>query len=260
MKKLINYLFYLIILLCFIMAINKFINFSKTKYILEEQHGRAEIRSARMLEPVVKITHAKIYRQSPLEEGGYEAEMSQLSSATGFSVEYNPSENKSIIITNDHFCNSIGTDSLLIFENYELLPIDVSQEKSVDRVLITIPEVDLCLLELNGYVRPAEIEDRSYGPARFEEIFIVGAPAGDFPIIIDTYISASIPRSSIAIGGMSASGNNLLLVSEQIFPGHSGSPIYTREGKVIGVVFGALQTYGGLGVSHRDILDALELR
>jgi len=259
MKKLINYLFYLSILLCFTMAINKFINFSQTKYILEEQQGRADIRSARMLEPVVKITHAKVHLQTPLEGGGYEAEVSELSSATGFSVEYNPSENKSIIITNDHFCSSIGSGSVLIFENYELLPIDVSQENSVDRILITIPEVDLCLLELNGYVRPAEIEARTYSPARFEKTFIVGAPAGDFPIIIDTYISASIPRSSITIGRMSSSGNNLLLVSEQIFPGHSGSPIYTEEGMVIGVVFGALQTYGGLGVSHKDILDALAI-
>ena len=91
-----------------------------------------------------------------------------MSSATGFSVEYDPYENKSIIVTNDHFCNSIGPGSLIIFENYQLLPIDASQGNSIDRILITLPEVDLCLLELNGYVRPAEIEGRSYDPTRFE--------------------------------------------------------------------------------------------
>lgn len=259
MKKLINYLFYLCILLCFVLAINKIINFSMTRFILSEQQGQAQIRAARMLEPVVKITHAKIMRQTPLIDGAYEAELSQLSSATGFSVEYNPAENKSILITNDHFCNSIGNDSILFFENFELLTIDVSQESSSTRVLATIPELDLCYLEINGYVRPAEIESYDYIPASFEKIFIVGAPAGDFPIIIDSYISTSIPRSNIGIGTLSNSGNSFILVSEQIFPGHSGSPIYTEEGKVIGIVFGALQTYGGLGVSHKDIIESFML-
>ena len=127
------------------------------------------------------------------------------------------------------------------------------------RVLVTIPELDLCYLEVRGYIRPVEIESYSYSPTNFEKIFIVGAPAGDFPIIIDSYISASIERSSIGIGTLSRSGNSFILVSEQIFPGHSGSPIYTEEGKVIGIVFGALQTYGGLGVSHRDIIDSFML-
>ena len=111
MKKLINYLFCLCILLCFVLAINKIINFSTTAFILEEQQGKAQIRSARMLEPVVKITHAKIMLQTPIVDGAYEAELSQLSSATGFSVEYNPYENKTILVTNDHFCSSIGISS-----------------------------------------------------------------------------------------------------------------------------------------------------
>ena len=56
---------------------------------------------------------------------------------------------------------------------------------------------------------------------------------------------------------MSEEGNDLLLVSEQIFPGHSGSPVFNQEGELIGVVFASMQTYGGIAISHKDISELL---
>lgn len=268
MKKLINYLFHLSIILCFALIMNNFVDFLNTYFITKKEKSIASIQSARMLEPVVKITHAKVIQQSFLEdfvnESGDtaegEAEIAQLSSATGFSVEYNPQKNKTIIVTNDHFCNSIDENSVLFFENFEFLTIYSTYKESKNRVILTIPELDLCFFEIDGFVKPVEFVEYNYSAASFQKLFIVGAPSGDFPIIIDTYMSANIPRNRIAVGNMKDRGHHFLLVSEQIFPGHSGSPVYTEDGKVIGIIFGSLRTYGGLAVSHRDILEALQLR
>jgi S1-C subfamily serine protease len=113
-------------------------------------------------------------------------------------------------------------------------------------------------LHIYGFVTPAIIADPGLTQQRFEEIFIVGGPAGDFPIIIDTYISSFLNRSDIRIGKINANGAPFLLTSEQTFPGHSGSPIYNERGEVVGVIFGALPTYGGVGASHKDIYDLLQ--
>lgn len=267
MKKLINYLFHLSIILCFALIINSFVDFLNTYFIIKKEKSIASIQSARMLEPVVKITHAKVIQQSFLEDvigkdntAESEVEISQLSSATGFSVEYNPQDNKTMIATNDHFCNSIDENSILFFENFEFLTLYSVYKESKNRVILTIPELDLCIIEIDGFVKPVEFAEYDYSAISFQKLFIVGAPSGDFPIIIDTYLSASIPRNRIVIGSMKDRGHDFLLVSEQIFPGHSGSPVYTEDGRVIGIIFGALETYGGLAISHRDILETLELR
>ena len=58
---------------------------------------------------------------------------------------------------------------------------------------------------------------------------------------------------------MGPEGSPLILLSEQVFPGHSGSPVFTKDGRVIGIVFGALRSYGGLAVSVKDIYLILEM-
>jgi S1-C subfamily serine protease len=255
MKKLINYLFYLSILLSCVFIISKIISFSHSLIILDDYQLDAKIKSERMLEPVVKITNM-VQSDNSTSSSPDGPSISAMSSATGFSIEYNPSTNRSIIITNDHFCNGISKNSILFFQNFQNIRVDMSMSGSHLRILDTIPELDICFLESNGYVKPAIIEDYDYHAMTFEKVYIVGGPSGDFPIIIDTYVSQHLPRKEVSLGSLSKTGNDFLLVSEQIFPGQSGSPIYSEDGVVIGMIFGALQTYGGLGVSHRDIKDA----
>ena len=72
-------------------------------------------------------------------------------------------------------------------------------------------------------------------------------------------ISNIISRKEVALGSMGTEGNSFLLISEQVFPGHSGSPVFTKDGKVIGIVFGALKSYGGLAISVKDVYKILEL-
>lgn len=247
MKKLISYIFFLLVLISAAIICRELISFTKDIILLNPIQNRANIRAQRMLHPVVKITNIISNPTDP------EGQPTFASSATGFSVEYSPELDITFIITNDHFCKEIQPGSSLVFENFKNKTIDSLGMESESRVLRTDPKLDLCLVYLRGYVRPAEIADYNHDPMRFEEVFIVGGPSGDFPIIIDTYISNFLRRGSINMGGMSKGGNPFILTSEQIFPGHSGSPVYTIYGEVIGVVFGALPTYGGISVSHRDI-------
>jgi len=255
MKKLIIYIFFLAILVSTVFVAKETISFVKDIILLSESQSDAIIRQERMLFPVVKITHII---NSPNDSGSTAIYPSVLASASGFSISYSPADDASLIITNDHFCKEIKANSSLIIENYKNEIIDAVNNAASARVLISDPSLDLCLLYIHGFVSPATIASPELDQQRFEEIFIIGGPAGDFPIIVDTYISSFMNRSDIRMGQISNEGAPFLLTSEQIFPGHSGSPIYNKRGEVIGVIFGALPTYGGVGSSHKDLYDLLD--
>jgi V8-like Glu-specific endopeptidase len=48
-------------------------------------------------------------------------------------------------------------------------------------------------------------------------------------------------------------GEPFLLTSEEVYPGHSGSPIFNENGEVIGIIFASFPTYGGIGIPVGDI-------
>lgn len=259
MKKLINYLFYLIFALSAVFITNNIINFSeKTAASQNNVQSKALMRSKLMLEPVVRLS--QIYYELEDANGDFQS-IDGLVFATGFSVDYKKETNETIILTNDHFCNSFGKNRALIIEDYSG-KIILGLEKNIDKlILLTRKDMDLCAIKIKAYIKPAVIKKKSYNPIPFEEIFVVGSPSGNFPIIIDTYLSSKIKRTEVAAGNLktlSSSGNNFLMISEQVFPGHSGSPIYSKDGEVIGILFGALRNYGGIGASHRDIHFFLE--
>lgn len=247
MKKLISYIFFLLVIVSAAIICKELISFTKDIILLNPIQNRANIRIQRMLHPVVKITNIVSDSNEP------EGQPIFASSATGFSIEYIPELNITFIITNDHFCREVQPGSSIAFENFQNERVDYVAVGATERILRTDPKLDLCLMYLRGFVRPAKIAEYNHTPMRFEEVFIVGGPSGDFPIILDTYISNFLPRKTVSMGNLSEDGVPFILTSEQIFPGHSGSPVYTIYGEVIGVVFGALPTYGGISVSHKDI-------
>ena len=186
MRKLINYLFLLSILLASVIIISNIINFSKNIIILDDHQISASIKSERMLEPVVKLTHVSQPPIIGIESGLSGILPPAISSATGFSVEYNSSEDKTIILTNDHFCDNFNQGSLVFMQKYNGETIDQEEVSSTESIIISVPELDLCLLNMSGYIKPVEIVSYDYEPLTFEKVYVVGGPNGDFPIIIDT--------------------------------------------------------------------------
>jgi S1-C subfamily serine protease len=256
MKKLISYIFLLAILLSLVHVTKEVISFSKEIILLKDQQTRAGIKEERMLQPAVKLSSI-LLEENALPEDEVKGSI-LLSSATGFSLKYNPSTNTSLIITNEHFCRTITAGVTLILENYEKSILELSDDYMDSKVIYSDATLDLCLVEAKGFIKPVVIADCDYEAVPFEKVYVVGGPSGNFPIIFDSYISSIVEREDITLGAMDEEGHPFLLISEQVFPGHSGSPVFTEEGEVIGMIFGALETYGGLAISNKDICDILE--
>lgn len=172
----------------------------------------------------------------------YNYSLERISTATSFSVHYNIIRNESLILTNDHFCKTLEEDGLVI---------EVSSKHFKETTLADIIDRDenndLCLLKIEAKTIPLSLKDNcSHG----DKAIIYGAPDGVFPIIIDTYISSS--NLSKSLFDMKEPGEELLMVSALVFPGHSGSPII-KEDYVCGIVFAASNYYGGLATKSKYI-------
>jgi S1-C subfamily serine protease len=255
MKKLVQYILALIITVSLVHLTKDIIDFTKEIVMLEDSHSKAKIKEERMMHPTVKITSIIMKASSESESGGH----ADLAAATGFGVKYDIKKNESLIVTNDHFCKTGNSNVIFIIEDYSKSSLESKRSYLEGRVVLTKASLDLCLIRASGYIRPAVLADYHYTPRAFEEIYVVGGPHGNFPIIFDSYVSKTIRREAITLGSMDQEGNPLLLISEQVFPGHSGSPVFKRDGEVIGIVFGALRSYGGLAISVKDIYKILEL-
>ena len=269
MNKLIKYISFLLVVISSVYITKEVINFKKDIILLEEQQVQASIKQDRMLNPSVMITMFNIpsledilslqsSEETSLDEHLFNSLEASTSSATGFSISYDSAANKSLLVTNDHFCQEFKEDSVLTIDkssNDRLTSDPVSLEGDV---IFKDPKRDLCLIVAHGYIRPVEIADYNYQPMSFEKVYIVGAPNGNFPIIIDTYVSGFIKRDKINLGNLSSEGSNFIILSEQIIHGHSGSAVFSTKGEVIGIVFATMGAYGGLAISHRDLISLLE--
>tara|TARA_A100001011_G_scaffold343628_1_gene378082 strand:+ start:504 stop:1328 length:825 start_codon:yes stop_codon:yes gene_type:complete len=270
MNKLIKYISFLLIVISSVYITKEVINFKKDIILLEGHQASAVVKKERMLNPSVMITMINMpsledmmFFQSlgediSIEEHIFNSLEVSSSSATGFSISYDAASNNSLLVTNDHFCQEYKEDSVLTIDKSSSDRL-TSDPLSLDgEVILTDPSRDLCLIVANGYVRPVEIADYNYHPTSFEKVYIVGAPNGNFPIIIDTYISGFIKRDKIDLGSLSDDGSNFIILSEQIIHGHSGSAVFSEKGDVIGIVFATMGAYGGLAISHRDLISLLE--
>lgn len=172
----------------------------------------------------------------------YNYSLEQISTATAFSVHYNIIRNKSLILTNHHFCESFIKEGLII---------EVSSKIFKEITLASIIDIDekndLCLMEIAEKTIPLELKDScSHG----DKVIIYGAPDGIFPIIIDSYVSYSdVPKK---IFKMEEPEEELIMISAIVLPGHSGSPVI-KDGYACGIVFAASKYYGGLATKAKYI-------
>lgn len=255
MKKLIKYILTLIIILAAVHVTRDIIDFSREIIILKDYKLKAKIKEEKMMHPTVKI-NSLMHEKLP---GTGEDIFIRVSSATGFSAKYDPAKNESIIITNDHFCKGNLDNAKFMVETYREGYLNGSSKAFGAKHVLSMPRLDLCILSVDGYIKPVEIVGYDHRVSPFEKIYVVGGPSGTFPIIFDSYVSRYMDRKDVNLGLLNSSGNPFILISEQVFPGHSGSPVYNQEGKVVGIVFGALKSYGGLVISSQDILFALSI-
>jgi S1-C subfamily serine protease len=185
------------------------------------------------------------------------------SSATGFSIKYDKKRDISYILTNEHFCSGGPASVPGIFTYTSNVPVIDPGQIPVNPIFVihSDPIKDLCLMATSGKIKPVKLESKHHKMKNVEDVTIIGAPNGIFPIVIDAKITGRVSR--IVLDQTESDGDNLLLISGVVHHGESGSPIFDDRGRVMGVVFICFSnrngpTYGGLGIPLKDIYDFLD--
>lgn len=223
---------------------------SKNKEQVENFYN-IDQKTESVVAPVVKLTYY-------IGDRGF-------SSATGFSIGYDKKRDISFIVTNNHFCeiyNEFPVRGTFYYSNHKKTASMGNEDK--DGVLIvasTDPSKDLCLMVANGFVKPANIAPKDYKVKQMEEVTTVGAPAGVWPIFLECRLSGLFTREFLP--DYMQYGDDLYMLSIQLFGGQSGSPVYNKKGQVIGVVFMNLNNklgpvYGGLVIPLSDLHNFLD--
>jgi len=113
------------------------------------------------------------------------------------------------------------------------------------------PEYDLALITLNKEKLPTVPLNMSKPPAPGDQVRIVGNPLGLNNIVVEGEVMKYLTLK----------GQKVFSIGAPIYPGNSGSPVYDRSGKVVGVVFASLHSDAdgnkvdlGLAIPVTDIL------
>lgn len=184
--------------------------------------------------------------------------ISMVGAATGFSIKYDRKLNKTYILTNHHFCeNKTEYDIGYFYVESD----NITGGNSIDpekylSLVYTDERKDLCILKTYGKIKPVKFGNYKKPLNRLDKVYVVGAPRGIFPIVTENYYSGIIHREQLFPSTMGNNGFNYLLISGIVHEGHSGSPIYNKDGELVGIIFARYSAgYGGFGIGLKDIVD-----
>jgi S1-C subfamily serine protease len=139
------------------------------------------------------------------------------SSGSAFAINRN-----GILLTNHHVID--GCTSINIIRNGQEIPVTVLENDE---------ELDLAVLKSELETTPLFISSEPL--FLMQDIFVAGYPFGD-KLSSSLKVTRGIVSSMTGIG----SNKNLFQIDAAIQPGNSGGPIYSTDGKVVGVVVSKL--------------------
>src|SRR5262249_16951327 len=111
-------------------------------------------------------------------------------------------------------------------------------------VISSAPAADVALLQLDSVppgVAPAQLGDSDKVEVG-DEVFVVGAPYGlSYTLSVGHIGGRAAPKGSLA----SLSAGEFLQTDAPINSGNSGSPMFNRQGEVVGIVSNIMSRSGG---------------
>ncbi|MDD9938487.1 MAG: trypsin-like peptidase domain-containing protein [Myxococcales bacterium] len=163
-----------------------------------------------------------------LDHGG-----SQVSSGSGFVVA------EGRLVTNEHVISEAASVRAKLADGRTL---------DVPGVLAADEEKDVAIVQLVGEDLPPPLTlGRSTGLRQGDEVIVIGSPKGLAGTLSTGIISA---LRSDGLGALDESGETAswaIQTTAAIAPGSSGSPIMTRDGKVVAVAVGVVTGGGNIG-------------
>ena len=147
--------------------------------------------------------------------------------ATGFAID------DKHIMSAAHFCISAFEGSvkgqwdekiniMFVYHN------DLIELKKILEIELIEEKTDICILRGNPGLVPVEFVDNYSKVQIGDKIHTVGASLSLFPILSEGTIS--VPKMDVG------DGERMLFASIHVSPGNSGGPVFSEDGKVIGMV------------------------
>lgn len=166
---------------------------------------------------------------------------------SGVSVAKKSSKDTSLILTAGHVCENYFTvpeelrkRSLYVSSVRSISVTDYSGHEHSAAILVIDSVNDMCLLEVEGEIRPARIGSR---PKTGDEVFNESAP-----------LDISYPNAVPILGGFYCGSAevykdlNMSLYSVPGAPGSSGSPIFDSDGELIGILTKVVSTFDNISL------------
>ncbi len=158
----------------------------------------------------------------------------QIFTATAFAVR-----DDGVLLTNRHVVTGeSGTDQ----PRRIAVRFADSEQTWRARVLATSPEVDLAVIKVDLRSRVPTVHGLSRRPTlrQGDPVAIIGFPMGT-----ELPMSGEVARTSFSAGSVSKALTDVVQIEGYGASGASGSPIFDRDGQVVGILYGGRDVPGG---------------
>lgn len=184
---------------------------------------------ARLQKPVVQI---KV-------DGGGVPGVSHSSRGSGFNIDA-----KGLVVTNRHVVEDAGVVTVIFEEDGVYKASEVIKPSS---------DLDIAFLKLNDAEElPALTLKENPNLSEDEEVLVIGNPLGFSRVVKEGTLEDLVHISN---------NRSLLEIKAPIYPGSSGSPVFDRQGEVIGLIYAAREVsedeVRGIAFSVREVLELL---
>ena len=165
-------------------------------------------------------------------------------SGTAFAVDEN------YLVTAAHVCRA-GVEDIILknIENFSVFLIVMGKDENTAKIkdfkIVAVDEEnDLCLIYKGSHgLKPVTLSSKEVKIR--DSVFIVGAPASNFPIEAEGFVSS--PHVD-----MYDDWKDRMILSLDIFGGNSGGPVFNADGSVVGIISAGSHRYLHLGIAVKS--------